>query len=245
MLHIGKILKNYFLVSSILLLMIGLSIYYIRTERADNLKVIRNNIVVDNESKEQKSMDITIILTILSTVGILAGVWKNPKVEKLTDIFKDFSRTNKADHDDIRSSIKKFQYNYDLDVILQETIDTVLELTSGELTTFIVDEGKRFKDFAKDVISGGLYASSTTAIMHKAKVLSMDSEKAALQLGDEFAKQHKKSQEYHVKIFAKGVNDVLMDEFFNSKQKRFRMFCEQFLHNHLTDSVRNYMQIKK
>jgi len=36
----------------------------------------------------------------------------------------------------------------------------------------------------------------------------------------------------------------LMDDVFNTKHKRFRMLCEQFMHGHLTDSVKNYMKTK-
>lgn len=244
MLHISNVLKSYLFIGFILLLMVGVSLHYIANERKINIENIGKTIS-DNEHHEQRAMDTTIILMILSTIGIIATVYRNPQWEKLRALINNHHKENRTEHEQIVGVLKKLQFKYDLETSLQETVDDVLEITSGELSDFINDEGNMFKDFAKDVSNGGLYASSAAAIAHKAKMLSIESDKRALQVGDEFVKLHKKSQEHHVKVFVKGVEEVLMDEFFNSKQKRFRLFCEQFLHNHLTDSVRNYMKVKK
>lgn len=216
-----------------------------RVHRSDgNETTIFKNSISEETIKLNKTMDSTLILAMLSTLGIVAGIVFNPKLTIINRKLDDFKNDATNQYNELKTTVKELVTDKDLERSLRDVVDDVVEVTRGELTAFIVDEGSSFITFAKEISSGSFNLSAAQSITAKANKLICDSNKRAERLGPEFAKAHRDSQSKLTKIFTKGVEETLADELFNSKHKRFRMLCENFLHTHLTDAVRAYMYIK-
>lgn len=191
------------------------------------------------------NMDINAFaLTFLSTIGILAGIIFNPKLYKIERSIEDYQKENKRQHDDISMTLKKVVAVRDLEVSLREIIDSILEVTDGYLSSFINQEGQLFIQFAHEVQNGAFDVTALPSIRTKIFKLKADSNKLATMLGTKFEERHKISQSHCVDKFYNQLEETLMDDVFNSKNKRFRMICEQFLHSHLTDSAKTYMSLR-
>lgn len=191
------------------------------------------------------NMDInTLALTFLSTIGILAGIIFNPKLYKIERSIDDYQKENKRQHDDISVTLKKLVAVRDLEVSLREIIDSILEVTDSHLSSFINQEGQLFIQFVHEIQNGAFDVTALPSIRTKIFKLKSDSNKLATMLGSKFEERHKISQSHCVDKFYNQLEETLMDDIFNSKNKRFRMICEQFLHAHLTDSAKTYMSLR-
>lgn len=192
------------------------------------------------------NMDInTLALTFLSTIGILAGIIFNPKLYRIERSIEDYQKDNKNQHDKINLTLKQVVAVRDLEVSLREIIDSILEVTDGHLSSFINQEGQLFIQFSHEIQHGSFDITVLPSIRTKLFKLKSDSNKLASMLGPKFEERHKISQSHCIDKFYNQLEETLMDDVFNSKNKRFRMICEQFLHTHLTDSVKTYMSMRQ
>lgn len=190
-------------------------------------------------------MDTTLLLVVLSTIGILAGVIYNPKMIKLERKLDGYQAENRTQHDEIKESIKYLKMKHDLEISLREIVNGVIEITSGELSTFLDFEGNLFIDMVQEMIAGPLNVTALPMLHVKLDQAQLESRKRALELGEEFAKLHSISQQKFVAEMTHDIEETMKDEVFNTKYKRISMICERALHTHLTDSVRGYMQVKR
>ena len=237
-----KIVKPYIAIVVLLICMTltGIHISVIQ----HNIRDIRNSPISKLEEKQSPLMDANVILILFSTAAILIGVIWNPKIQKLETNVVSYQEENRVQHTELRADLKKLMAKHDLEASLRELVNNVLMVTTGELSGFVDFEGTLFIDFAKEISNGSFNFESLPSIKTKIYNNKVSSSHKAAKFGKEFAEAHSKSQSECMDKFYKGVEETLLDDVFNSKNKRFRMLCEQFLHAHLTDSVRAYMKIK-
>lgn len=229
-----KHIRPYLFVSLIIVLMIGVAAHYKIVEEKHKTKT----------SVKQDPMDSTLAILILSTVGILAGVIFNPELSKIKTKIDNYQNENRQQHIELGKDIRRIQTKFELETSLREIVDGILEITSDELSDFINKEGTIFIEFTKEIVNGAFTEACLPAIKTKLNRIKDDSNIESMGLGDDFYVAHLASQKACVDKLYAGIEETVMDDVFNSKHKRFRMLCEQFLHTHLTDSVRNYMKIK-
>ena len=192
----------------------------------------------------ERHMNTDLIVIILTSLGVIAAIIFNPKMNKISYDVRDVKNDIKQFKDETNDKFKKLQVKQDLEASLREISEGVLEITSGELSGFINFESELFIGFAKEVINGSFNVGVLPSIKTKLHGIKYESNMMAKKFGEEFFELHHKSQLECVDKFYKGIEETLMDDVFNTKHKRFRMLCEQFMHGHLTDSVKNYMKTK-
>jgi hypothetical protein len=248
-----NLMRPYLFLGCIILLMVGITINFTIKENNNQYKLTagEKDLVYKLEKSDKSPMDTTLLLLILSTVGILAGIWSNPKMKKLEENQKDLSIKlddyqieNRNQHKELKEDVKKVTVKADLETSLREIVEGVLETTSGDLSSFILFEGGLFINFAKEVSNGSFCPSALPSVRIKLNQIKEESVDRANWLGERFAKEHSNSQIRCVDKLYNGIEETLMDEMFNTKHKRFKMLCEQFLQTHLTDSVRSYLYLR-
>jgi len=233
-----------FSVSILLAFLLPNEYTYYDTDSLVNRSVLTSDTSYKTRITTEKNMNTDLFIMILTSLGVVAAIIFDPiKRETKSDI-KGIKDDILLFKNDVNDKFKKLQVKQDLDSSLREIAEGVIEITSGELSGFINYESELFIKFSKEVICGSFNVAALPAIKTKLHGIKYESNLAARKFGEEFFELHHKSQSECVDKFYKGIEDTLMDDVFNTKHKRFRMLCEQFLHTHLTDSVKNYMKIK-
>lgn len=242
-----RILKSYFLILAASLVMLAFSVGILITPA----RVEKNVVETAKNEQSSKDMDTTVILTILSTIVLLVGMFKNPALIRLSAKVTALVEDNKEQHEQltsklagVTSDVKNLSVYKDLEHSLAGFVDGELEHVSGELSEFISQEGKYFIITAKDISLGAFNVTSIPNIRVQLNKLMADSNKRAVHLGERFEVAHSKSQNECMDKFFASVEEIMTDDTFNSKHKRFKVVCEQALHKHLTDSIRAYFFIK-
>ena len=150
----------------------------------------------------------------------------------------------KKDFGDLKVEIKKLSNVRNLEVSLSEILDGLLEITDGEIANFINCQGRLFINLTHEIVNSSFDTTALPSIRTKIFKFTHDSNELSKKLGSKFESHHKVSQQHCVDKLYNGLEDILMDDVFNSKNKRFKMLCESVLHQYLTDLIKSYNSIK-
>lgn len=192
------------------------------------------------QTELEKTMDTSILVLILSTVGIIATILFNPKLIKIERQVKDNHEENKAQHEEIRQELKVIKTPDKLESLLRQMTAGKLESCKPGLREFINMESERLIDVANEIMRGSFNFNSLSQSLIKIELAESQSIKDACIFGEHFCKQYQLHLTKVVTKLKDDVSDIVMDDIYNSKHSRFSLSCQLFLRDHLLGIIEIY-----
>lgn len=215
---------------------------YVNYRGADTTNLVTQSIVDtnDNLTKAKKTMNSNNLSTLLNTLVLLAGLLLNPILLKVLRKVNSFDQSNNTQHNEIINELKTFKTKRDIIIGLREILNHCLESCPDQLSKFINFEGELIISFATEMMESKFDFTSIQQIDVKIDSCIEDAQEYVSDLSPEFQKKFTEILEIGVNKFRVDIKEIVLDKVFNSKHNRFRMSCEQFMHNHLTSIIRIY-----
>lgn len=195
------------------------------------------------QNQLKKTMDTSILVLILSTVGIIATILFNPKLIKIERQVQDNHAENKAQHEEIKQELKIIKTPDKLESSLRQMTAGKLESCRPGLREFLNAESERLIDVANEIMRGSFDFNSLSQSLIKIELAEAQSITDSCKLGEGFCQLYRVHVSQVATKLKDDISDIVLDEIYNSKHSRFSLSCQLFLRDHLLGIIEIYNQI--
>jgi len=195
------------------------------------------------QNQLKKTMDTSILVLILSTVGIIATILFNPKLIKIERQVQDNHAENKAQHEEIKQELKIIKTPDNLESTLREMAASKLESCRPALRYFINSESERLINVASEIMRGSFDYDGLSQATIKIELAEAESINDSCKLGENYCQLYRIHVSKVSLRLRDEVSEIVLDDAYNSKHKRFSLSCQVFLRDHLKGIIDIYEQI--
>jgi hypothetical protein len=195
------------------------------------------------QKKLKRTMDTSIIISILSFMGTVAIIIYNPKFLKLEQKIDKIHDENKEHYTEIKQELKVINTPDKLESSLRQMASGKLESCRPGLREFINSESERLIDVANEIMRGSFNYSSLSQCTIKLELAEAASLREACKLGKEFCDLYKVHVSGVAQKLRDDLSDIILDEIYNSKHSRFSLACQIFLRDHLHGIIDIYEDV--
>lgn len=236
--------------------------YSVNTKLPDSIvntnldKIVNNELtIIANKNKidTMNSLDITIIIIILSSLATFAGIIYNPilksRHDSLLKLITSNDKTNTDEHTKIFSSLTASQEMLNYYTSKREIChgirkiinDSLIYCTNTPLSEYINLEGNAIIDFCEDILGTGLaHVNKNQLLINIHTIITHSNTDCIALLGKDFADKIKEKQEIFITKFGTDTVELKADSFMNSKNNRFRVLSELFTQDYISFIIKTY-----
>lgn len=236
--------------------------YSVNTPLPDSITntILSNNAtqeltIIANKNKidTMNSLDITVIVIVLTSLTTLAGVIFNPILKKRHDsllkLITDNDNINTSKHKEIFNILTTSQdmLNYytskrEICYGIRKIInDSLVYCNDTALSEYINIQGNAIIDFCEDILGTGLaHINKNQLLINIRTIITHSNMDCITLLGNEFTNKIKEKQEEFITKFGKDTIELKADSFMNSKNNRFRVLSELFTQNYISFIIKTY-----
>lgn len=193
----------------------------------------------------KKTMDNSVMVLIISSLGIIATIIFNPKLISIERKVDENNRENVRQHEQLRTELKIIKTPDKLESLLRQMASNKLESCKPVLREFINKESENLIDVAKEIILCSFDYQTLSQSIIKLDLAKKDSIIDAGQFGTEFSNLYEQHTEIVTTKLKDDVSDIVLDEVYNSKQSRFSLACQVFLRDHLNGITEIYDKVNQ
>jgi len=198
-----------------------------------------------NQAKQQRSMDTSLLMLIVSTIGIFATIIFNPKLAKIEAKIDKVDKENNEQHSVLQNDIRLGKIKDNIELSLSEILIHCLESSPEGIIRFVNFEGEQTLRFAREIMNGKFDHSAIIQARLKIDEYIAEGKDYAESFGKPFEIAFCKLQHETTSALYKGIKEIATDDAFNSKTNRFRILCEVFLYDHLRGIINIYINGNK
>lgn len=212
----------------------------------DTNVIIKNKIIEDsrNNVKQQRTMDSSLVMLIVSTAGILfTSLWNYKGLKKdMIKLFTGMDEKNTVAHDGMMLEIKRLKECDTMEIDLREVLADCIKSAPHGIQRFINFEAENNIKFCKEIVNSKFDHTSIKNIKSKIESYSLDAQNEAVLLPAGFRKDFLTIQLKNTSLAFEGIEKILYDEERNSKVHRFRQLMTRILNTHLNEIIDAYVK---
>lgn len=193
------------------------------------------------QQKQNRAMDTSLVMLIVSTAGILAVQLFNAK--NLEKKIIENREIDKAEHAVINQELKVLKTPEKLELKLREMAAGKVGSCHPDLRQFINEEAELLISVSNEIMHGSFNFAALTHSMTKIEQAEKNSILRAESFGIDFVKKYQTHCQIVATKLKDDISDIVLDEIFNSKHSRFSLSCQVFLRDHLTGIINIYNEL--
>jgi len=206
-----------------------------------------------NKTDTMNSLDITVIIIVLTSLTTLVGVIFNPILKKRHDSLLKLITNNDVINTNTHTEIFKIlttsqdMLNYytskrEICHGVRKIInDSLVYCNDTVLSEYVNTQGNTIIDFCEDILGTGLaHINKNQLLINIRTIITHSNMDCIALLGNDFANKIKEKQEEFITKFGKDTIELKADSFMNSKNNRFRVLSELFTQNYISFIIKTY-----
>lgn len=214
-------------------------------------------LVIIPETVKVKPMDPSIIITLLTTISLIAAYIFNPvvnrKLKLISSKIDKIDGENKIDHEtvirrltDIETITNRYVEKVNLQTRLTDiNIDAMKYSNDPTLSQYLNHDFDNYLNLVKYIDSVGVTNINSSDLCIKIKnVIDNNQDAAERYLGSEFTSVFFNKYRQNLISFRERVISIKEDIALNNKDLRFKTFAQTFLHDHISFIMNNHYKFK-
>lgn len=206
---------------------------------------------------EDKKMDVSTIITLLTSLGLILGYVLNPSVNRklkaIADKITGIDVKNTKDHEVVMTRLSNIEVitgrymgettlNMRLNNIL---IDALKYSNDSHLSSYLNHDVDNYINVVRHFNVIGVVNLTEKDLSVKLKhVMDNNMDAMVKYLGDSFAKSMCRTYNLHITTFKNRILEIRDDKLTNNKDLRFSSYIETFLHDHISFIMHEHYKFK-